>query len=71
MSKKSNPNKNERPNITVTGSNYADHGGNISGSTANSGILVNWQAKSIVLGWIGGIITSIIASYIWENFLKK
>jgi len=31
---------------------------------------VTWHKQSLIVGFIVGIISSIISNYLWENFIK-
>lgn len=36
----------------------------------NKSINITWHAKSLVTGFVAGVLSSLLASYIWEHFLK-
>jgi len=31
---------------------------------------VTWHKQSLILGFIVGVVSSILASYLWENFIR-
>lgn len=57
----------------ITGSQVADNGSKITKSknkNSNSKLIKKIRTESLIISFIVGFIASLLASYIYENFIK-
>ena len=57
--------RNKEDKSTITGSIVASGKGKVKKSNINQSVTVNWHKKSLAVGFLIGILMSIISEYIW------